>query len=106
MYITAFVTAGRKKEAEKIARSLVEKRLAACVGVVPGVNSFFRWQGRIENCREYLLVIKTKKSLFQRLAKEVKACHSYTVPEIVALPVLTGTKEYLAWINESVGNAV
>lgn len=106
MYITVFVTAGRKMEAEKIARRLVEKRLAACVNIIPGINSFFRWQGRIENCREYLLVIKTKRSLFQRLAKEVKSCHSYSVPEIIALPVIAGTKEYLAWINESVGNAV
>ncbi len=106
MYITVFVTAGRKKEAEKIARRLVEKRLAACVNVLPGISSFFRWEGRIDNCRECLLVIKTKRSLFSRLAKEVVSCHSYSVPEIIALPVVAGAKKYLSWINESVGNAV
>jgi periplasmic divalent cation tolerance protein len=96
----------KKGEAEKIARRLVEKELAACVNVNPGVNSFFRWQGRVENCREHMLVIKTKKSFFPRLVKEIRSCHSYSVPEIIALPIVAGEKKYLAWINESVGNAV
>jgi len=106
VYIVVFVTVEKKQEAEKIARRLVEKKLAACVNVDQGVNSFFRWQGRVQNCREYLLVIKTKKSLFPRLEKEIKSCHSYSVPEIIALPIVAGEKKYLAWINESVGNAV
>lgn len=106
MYITVFVTACSKKESDKIASRLVQKKLAACANVIPGISSFFRWKGRVNNCRECLLVIKTKKSLFSRLAGEVRACHSYSVPEIIALPVVAGTKEYLSWINESVGNAV
>ena len=101
MYIVVFITAGSKEEAQKIARGLLEEKLAACVNIIDGVESHFWWQGKIDSAKEALLVIKTKKELFNKLAKKVKSLHSYSVPEIIALPIVTGNTEYLNWINDS-----
>ena len=103
MYIVVFITAGSKEEAQKIARGLLEEKLAACVNILPGLESHFWWQGKIDSAKEALLVIKTKKELFNKLAKKVKSLHSYSVPEIIALPIVTGNTEYLNWINDSTG---
>ncbi|HBU08761.1 MAG TPA: cytochrome C biogenesis protein CcdA [Candidatus Omnitrophica bacterium] len=103
MYIVVFITAGSKEEAQKIARGLLEEKLAACVNIIDGVESHFWWQGKIDSAKEALLVIKTKKELFNKLAKKVKSLHSYSVPEIIALPIVTGNTEYLNWINDSTG---
>src|SRR3989339_60423 len=103
MYIVVFITAGSKEEAQKIARGLLEEKLAACVNIIDGVESHFWWQGKIDSAKEALLVIKTKKELFNKLAKKVKSLHSYSVPEIIALPIVTGNKGYLNWINDSTG---
>ena len=102
-YIVVLVTAGSKEEAQKIARGLLEEKLAACVNIIDGVESHFWWQGKIDIVKEALLVIKTKKELFNKLAKKVKSLHSYSVPEIIALPIVTGNTEYLNWINDSTG---
>jgi periplasmic divalent cation tolerance protein len=97
------VTCGTLKEGRKIGREVVSKRLAACVnmGVSP-VESFYTWKGKLENAREYLLVIKTTEKRLRELEKEVKRLHSYEVPEFVVLPVAAGSKEYLSWLGASV----
>lgn len=101
-YVVILATAKDKKEAEKIARGLVIKKLAACVNIVPQVRSIYRWQGKIETSGESLLVIKSTKALINRVIKETRKLHSYTVPEIIALPILSGNPDYLKWIKDSV----
>lgn len=95
------VTCPSLPQAERLARLIVQERLAACVNVVPGVRSYFRWQGRIDRASEVLLIIKTTFTGFPRLARAIKAQHSYDVPEIIALPVLAGHPPYLAWVHDS-----
>jgi len=99
--IVVFVTAGNSDEAAAIARSLVEKRLAACVNVLPGVASWYWWEEKVTEDREVLLMIKTSRDRFDDLEKEVLRQHSYAVPEVIALPVVEGSKNYLNWIEES-----
>lgn len=101
MYIVVFITASSKEEARKIAQGLLEEKLAACVNIILGIESHFWWQGKIDSAKEALLVIKTKKGLFNKLAKKVKSLHSYSVPEIISLPIISGNKDYLKWINDS-----
>jgi periplasmic divalent cation tolerance protein len=101
--IIVLCTCGSSKEAEIIAQSLVEGRVAACVNILPGLRSIYRWKGAVEDAQEWLLVIKTTRELFERLRSEIRMLHSYEVPEIVALPVVDGLDAYLNWIAESVG---
>lgn len=101
MYIIVFVTVAKKSEARQIALMLIKNKLAACVNIIDRVNSLFWWQGKVDRAGELLLIIKTKKSKFVKLAKLVKSLHSYTVPEIIALPIIMGNPEYLEWINDS-----
>lgn len=97
------VTCGTLKEGRTIAREVVSKRLAACVNIaVSPVESFYKWKGKLENAREYLLVIKTTEKRLVELEKEVKRLHSYEVPEFVVLPVAAGSSEYLSWLRSSV----
>ncbi|MDD5592913.1 MAG: divalent-cation tolerance protein CutA [Candidatus Omnitrophica bacterium] len=96
-----FVTASHKKEAEKIASALIKAKLAACVNIIQGVHSLFRWRGKIDRAREILLIIKTRKTLLSWVIKKVKSLHSYSVPEVIALPIIAGNKEYLKWLNDS-----
>lgn len=102
-HITVYITVPSPEEGEKIAKALVEKRLAACVNIVPGLRSIYHWQGKICDDRELLLIAKTRDSLFERLEHEVNSIHSYKLPEIIALPIVKGSKEYLDWID---GNTV
>lgn len=99
--IVALVTAGSPREAAKIADHLVDSRLAACVNIIPTVHSVYRWEGKVTRGRESLLVIKTQKKLFARLKDAVLAVHSYTTPEIIAVPVVEGLPAYLRWIDQS-----
>ncbi|MBI4889556.1 MAG: divalent-cation tolerance protein CutA [Acidobacteria bacterium] len=92
-------TCSSKDEAERLARALVESRLAACVAITPGVTSFYRWQGAIEQSEEWSLAIKTSRGLFPALRTELARLHSYQVPEILAVPVLDGSEAYLAWMD-------
>jgi periplasmic divalent cation tolerance protein len=101
MYIVILITVPAKTEARRIARGLLAKKLAACVNIVDGVASLFWWQAKIDRARESLLVVKSTKAKFARLVKAVRAMHSYTVPEIIALPVIAGNRAYLEWIDES-----
>ncbi|MBM3245980.1 MAG: divalent-cation tolerance protein CutA [Candidatus Omnitrophica bacterium] len=103
MYIVVFITTSSKKEARRIAARLVENKLAACVNIIDKVESVFYWQSKIDQAAEALLVVKTKKSLLNSLIKKVKSWHSYQVPEIIALPIIGGSKEYLDWIDDSTG---
>ena len=100
--IVVLATCGSKKEAGQIAHALVESRLAACVNVVSGLQSTYRWKGAVEEAGEWLLLIKTTRSLFAPLADRIRTLHSYEVPEIVALPVVDGLETYLSWIADSV----
>lgn len=101
MYIVVLVTASSKKEAAKIAKKLIENKLAACVNIIGKVNSLFWWKGAIDTSPEALLVIKSKRSKFSAIVQAVKSAHSYEVPEIIALPIVLGEKNYLRWIDES-----
>jgi periplasmic divalent cation tolerance protein len=88
-----------EEEARQIARKLVESRLAACVTVTPGGHSFYRWKGAIEEAQECLLVIKSSRDLFERLRIELEKAHTYEVPEVLALPVVEGSPNYLNWLD-------
>ncbi|MBU1726853.1 MAG: divalent-cation tolerance protein CutA [Candidatus Omnitrophica bacterium] len=103
MYIVIFITASNKKEADKIASALIEKKLAACVNIVEKIESVFWWQAKVDRSNEMLMVVKSKKSKFNKILKLVKSLHSYQVPEIIALPIVAGEKSYLSWIDDSVG---
>jgi len=100
--IVVFVTAADVAEAGRIAETLVEKRFAACVQILPEMESVYRWQGQVERQREVLLIAKTVQSHFEELEKEVRALHSYETPEIVAFTLATGSGPYLEWLKKSV----
>ncbi len=100
--ITVLITAGSMEEGRKIANALVEEGLAACVNIVPQVSSIYRWKGEIREDQEVLLIAKSRKEIFERLASRVKELHSYDVPETIALPIAAGDEDYLSWINKEV----
>ena len=102
IFVVVLITAKNVQEAKKISRTLLNEKLAACVNIVKGVQSMFWWEGKIDQAGEALLVVKTKKSILRKLIKMVKSVHSYTVPEIIALPIVDGNRDYLKWVNESV----
>jgi periplasmic divalent cation tolerance protein len=89
------------RTARSIARTLVRKKLAACVSLAKGFESVYRWKGRIEQAAETLLFIKTVPGRFRQLERALKAAHPYELPEIIAVPVIKGSKEYLAWLSAS-----
>jgi periplasmic divalent cation tolerance protein len=97
--IIVLVTTKKSEEAQKIAEMLVEQRQAACVNIIPEVNSYFRWQNKLETTQESLLIIKTKESLLPEVIKSVKKIHSYLVPEIITLPIVGGSQDYLDWLD-------
>lgn len=99
--IVVLVTASTREEGETIARQLVEDRLGACVNLVPHIRSVFRWEGALCQEDETLLIIKSTRNRFPALVTAVKKLHSYSVPEIIALPIVEGSEEYLRWIDES-----
>ena len=100
--IVVLTTCGSAREARRIARKLVQTRLAACVNVVRSpVESIYRWKGKVESAKEVLLVIKTSAKKFPQLERAFRGLHSYDVPEIIALPVAAGSREYLAWLDDS-----
>jgi periplasmic divalent cation tolerance protein len=101
-YIVIFITVRDAEEAEKISKALVKRRLAACVNIVPQVNSHFWWKDKLDSSKECLLVVKTRDSLLPDIIKSVKKMHSYSVPEIIALPIVGGNQDYLDWIDNEV----
>jgi len=100
-YIVVLITSETREEAQQISRALLGQKKAACVNIIPGANSFFRWKGNIDSAQERLLIVKTKASLLPEIISLVKTIHSYTVPEIIALPIVGGNREYLEWIDDS-----
>jgi periplasmic divalent cation tolerance protein len=102
-YVSVYMTASSAEEAEKIAAALVEERLAACVNILGGIRSVYRWQGEVQRDDEVALVAKTRAALFDALAARVRALHSYDVPCIVAWPIEAGNPAYLAWIGAETG---
>lgn len=101
MYNFIYITAPSLEEAEKIAKRLLEKKIAACVNIFP-IKSFFWWKGKIETATEFALIVKTTTEKFAEVRDEVKAIHSYTTPCICAIPIERGLKEFLDWIEETV----
>lgn len=102
--IIVLSTCGSVEEAERVARALVEKRLAACVNIIPGVRSVYRWKDAIENEPEVLLVIKTSRPLVDDLKLEIERLHSYEVPEVIAIAVVDGSESYLQWLTHELAH--
>jgi periplasmic divalent cation tolerance protein len=103
--IVVLNTCASAEEAERLARTLVDARLAACVTVISPARSFYRWNGAVTDASEWLLVIKTSRTLFDRLRAALESAHSYELPEILALPVVEGSANYLSWIDSELHSA-
>jgi len=97
--IVVLITAGSDEEAREIARLLLTEKKAACVNILPGVDSLFWWQGEVDSARESLMIVKTRAALFPEIVELVKRAHSYEVPEIIALPIIAGSEDYLKWLD-------
>lgn len=104
-YCIAWITAGSRQEASTLAHALVEEHLAACCSMLPGIISVYRWQGKMHEDEECLLLCKTRRSLFVQLAARVRELHSYELPEIVCTDITDGSAPYLKWIEESLSAA-
>ncbi len=100
MYLVVFITCPDAKDGKKIADILLKERLAACVNILPNLTSLFWWSGKIHESDEVLLMVKTKKRVLRKLIKRVKQVHQYENPEIIALPIIGGSKEYTKWIED------
>jgi periplasmic divalent cation tolerance protein len=103
-YVVVLVTAANEEEAGHITEILLQTKKAACVNMVHGVRSYFWWNGKIDNADETLLIIKTKTNVLPELIDLIKETHSYTVPEVIALPIIAGNEDYLEWINVEVND--
>ncbi len=101
--LLVLTTVARAEDAERLAEELVGRRLAACVNVLPGVRSIYRWKGAIEREEERLLLVKTRADRFEALREAILSLHPYEVPEVVAVPIEAGSAAYLRWLDESVG---
>jgi periplasmic divalent cation tolerance protein len=102
-YIQVTTTTETKEEAQKIALYLVEQKLAACVQVSGPITSTYRWKGKVETAEEWLCLIKTQEGLYQELERAIVNLHSYETPEIIAVPIIKGSKEYLSWLEDETG---
>ena len=100
--IVVLVTASSLRESKKIAKHLVDARLAACVNITAPAQSIYRWQGKVAEDKEFLLVIKSSRELFEEIKAAVAKLHSYSNPEIICLPIVDGSEDYLQWIGDSV----
>ena len=100
--VVIYITTGTDEEAQKVAEELLKQRKAACVSILPGVSSIFWWQDKLDSDQEILLIVKTKASLVDEIVRLVTEIHSYDVPEIIALPIMGGNRDYLEWIGKEV----
>jgi len=98
-YIQVFTTTEKKEDAEKISKKILEKRLAGCVQIIGPIKSNYWWKGKIETAEEWLLLIKSRREVFEELERTIKELHPYEIPEIVAVPIVTGNKDYLEWLK-------
>lgn len=98
-YLQVFTTTEKREDADKIASTLVEKKLAACVQIVGPITSTYRWKGKIETAQEWLCLLKTRSDLYPELEKAIKDLHPYETPEIIAVPILAGSQDYLQWLG-------
>jgi len=98
--VVILITTENREEARKIAAGLIDSNLAACANIVESVQSLFRWQGKVENDRECLMIVKSVSKKLDAVTAKVQELHSYDVPEIIALPIIGGSKEYLKWLHE------
>jgi periplasmic divalent cation tolerance protein len=101
-YIVVFITVKDAEEGQKIAKALVKRRQAACVNILTGVSSHFWWKDKLDTAAECLVIAKSKESLLPEIIKSVRKIHSYSIPEIIALPIIGGNREYLEWIDSEV----
>lgn len=99
-FVVVYITCKDREEAKRIGETMVKEKLAACANVIPGMNSIFHWEGKLEKAKECVLLLKTKKELMEKLTERVKQLHSYEVPCIIALPVVAGNPDYLEWIEK------
>jgi periplasmic divalent cation tolerance protein len=99
-YIQIMTTTETKEEAEKIAQYLVEQKLAACVQITGPIVSTYRWKGNVETACEWLCLIKTREGLYDKVETAIKKLHSYETPEIIAIPIIKGSSEYLSWLDD------
>lgn len=97
--IVVISTCGSEEEAVRIAKKLVEGHLAACVNLLPRIRSFYRWQDKVEDATEWMLIVKTSRARFEGLRTVLEAAHSYELPEVLALPIVDGSPNYLAWLD-------
>ncbi len=102
-HVVVFITVDSQETAQKITEKLLAERKAACVNIIPKVESHYRWQGKIESASEFLLIVKTRAAFLDELVTLVKQNHLYTVPEIIALPIIGGNADYLKWIERETG---
>jgi periplasmic divalent cation tolerance protein len=102
-YIQVITTTETKADAQAIARAVVEKRLAGCVQIIGPITSTYWWQGEIETAEEWLCVIKSRRDLYERLEEAIREMHPYDVPEILAVPVIAGSQDYLRWLDSELG---
>lgn len=102
-YIQVVTTISGKRGAEKIAKAVINKRLAACVQIAGPIKSIYRWKGKIETAKEWVCVIKTRKNLYKKVERTIKKIHPYEIPEIIAVPIAAANKDYLKWIKLNSG---
>jgi len=100
-YIMVLTTCNSSETSSLIAEALISNKIAACVNIIKGVESVYQWQGKIEHDKEILLIIKTRESLFSQVEQSIQELHSYELPEIIAVPIMTGEKNYLNWIQSA-----
>jgi periplasmic divalent cation tolerance protein len=104
--IVVISTCGSEEEAVRVAKHLVDARIAACVNLIPKIRSIYRWQGKLEDTPEWMLVIKTSRPRFDALRDALAAAHSYEIPEIIALPIVDGSPDFLAWLDTELDSGV
>jgi periplasmic divalent cation tolerance protein len=101
--IVVFSTCDSEEQAGRVARALVEQRLAACVNILPNARSIYQWKGEIEDAAEWMLIIKSRRGLMDQLRVAIGKIHTYEVPELLAVPVVDGSESYLAWLDRELG---
>ena len=102
--IVVFTTCNSQEQGAQLARHLIEHRLAACVNILTGARSFYRWKGEIEQASEVVLLIKSRRDIFDKLREAIAQLHSYEIPEVIALPVVDGSDAYLSWLDRELAS--